>query len=106
VTPEKSPTSVDGSPTPSSPAKRKPPLDPNLLAFACELRQKQPDAEQLMWGLLRNRRLCGAKFRYQHPLEPYVLDFYCEDAKLAVELDGANTTPMKRAVTIQSAPAS
>lgn len=38
--------------------------------------------------LLRNRRFLGLKFRRQHPLPPYVLDFYCEELKLAIELDG------------------
>jgi very-short-patch-repair endonuclease len=42
----------------------------------------------LLWHLLRNRRLLGLKFRRQHPVPPYVLDFYCEELKLAVELDG------------------
>ena len=38
--------------------------------------------------MLRNRRLGGRKFRRQHPLPPYILDFYCEEARLAIELDG------------------
>jgi very-short-patch-repair endonuclease len=72
---------------PASP-NRKPPLDPNLLTFARNLRQSSTDAEQLLWCLLRNRRLAGFKFRRQHPIVPYVVDFYCESAKFAVELDG------------------
>ena len=47
------------------------------------------DAESLMWGLLRSRRLADAKFRRQHPLGRYILDFYCHDHKLCVELDGS-----------------
>ncbi len=43
----------------------------------------------LLWRHLRSSRLCGLKFRRQHPVPPYVLDFYCETAKLAVELDGS-----------------
>ena len=58
------------------------------LAFARQLRQQQPDAENLIWYLLRNRRLAGFKFRRQHPHPPYVLDFYCHEAALCVELDG------------------
>ncbi len=54
-----------------------------------ELRQNQTDAEKLMWSLLRNRGLDGAKFRRQHPHKGYILDFYCHQAKLAVELDGS-----------------
>jgi type I restriction enzyme M protein len=41
-----------------------------------------------MWNLLRGRQIAGAKFRRQHPLEPYILDFYCHELKLAIELDG------------------
>lgn len=46
------------------------------------------DAEALMWKLLRNRRVAGAKFRRQHPMGRFILDFYCDEKKLAVELDG------------------
>jgi very-short-patch-repair endonuclease len=66
----------------------KPPLDPNTLAFARNLRQSTTDAEQLLWRHLRNRRLAGYKFRRQHPVPPYILDFYCDAAQLAIELDG------------------
>ena len=43
-----------------------------------------------MWGRLRGRRLDGFKFRRQHPLGKYVLDFYCHEVRLAVEIDGAS----------------
>ena len=46
------------------------------------------DAEALLWRLLRNRRLASAKFRRQHPLDRYILDFYCEEKKLCIEIDG------------------
>jgi very-short-patch-repair endonuclease len=68
--------------------RNKPLIDSELRDFARKLRQHQPDAEKLMWGLLRDRRLGGYKFRRQHPIAPYVLDFYCHEIKLAVELDG------------------
>jgi very-short-patch-repair endonuclease len=74
------------------------PLDPELLAFARKLRQEHSDAERLMWAVLRDRRLGGFKFRRQHPVGCYVLDFYCHQAKLAVELDGGqHNTPEARA---------
>ncbi|WP_254045173.1 DUF559 domain-containing protein, partial [Thiohalocapsa sp. ML1] len=63
-------------------------LPPDILANARELRQEQTDAEQLLWGLLRNRRFLGKKFRRQHPVGRYILDFYCHQDRLAVELDG------------------
>lgn len=46
------------------------------------------DAEALLWMLLRSRRMAGAKFWRQHPVGRYILDFYCVEEKLAVELDG------------------
>ena len=42
-----------------------------------------------MWGWLRNRRFSAYKFRRQHPQEPYTFDFYCHQARLAIELDGS-----------------
>ena len=46
------------------------------------------DAEQLVWYCLRRKQLGGFRFRRQHPIERFVLDFYCSEAKLAIELDG------------------
>lgn len=63
-------------------------IPPELRAFARELRHNQTDAENLLWMLFRDRRFAGKKFRRQHPVPPYVIDFYCHEAKLAVELDG------------------
>jgi very-short-patch-repair endonuclease len=67
---------------------RKPKLPEALLRAARELRRKATDAEKYLWSLLRNRQLAGYKFRRQHPLGRFVLDFYCHEAKLCVELDG------------------
>jgi len=52
------------------------------------LRQAETWAEKLMWSWLRNRRFSGYKFRRQHPVGIYYLDFFCEEAGLNVELDG------------------
>lgn len=52
------------------------------------LRRSSTDAEALLWSKLRARQLGGLKFRRQHPLEGYVLDFACIEARLAVEIDG------------------
>ena len=46
--------------------------------------------EARLWVCLRRRGLGELKFRRQHPVGPYVLDFYCAEAKLAVEVDGAS----------------
>lgn len=55
---------------------------------ARQLRRDQTDAEQTLWARLRDRQLCGAKFRRQHPIGPFVTDFCCPKRKLVVELDG------------------
>mgnify|MGYP003780309633 CR=1 FL=1 len=55
---------------------------------ARELRRHCTWAERRLWRLLRSRRLAGYKFRRQYPEAPYFLDFYCIEARLAVELDG------------------
>ena len=65
---------------------RNPPA--HLLRRARRLRKRQTDAEKLLWSLVRDRQLTGFKFRCQHPVEPYILDFYCDELKLAIELDG------------------
>src|SRR3954468_12104466 len=52
------------------------------------LRRAMTLPEVLLWRALRERP-GGLKFRRQHPAGPYVLDFYCETAKLAIEVDGA-----------------
>jgi very-short-patch-repair endonuclease len=63
-------------------------MEPEFLARVRELRRDATDAEKLLWQLLRNRQLHGFKFRRQHPIGGYILDFYCHEANLAVELDG------------------
>ena len=52
-----------------------------------ELRRKSTSQEDLLWRYLRNRGL-GVKFKRQHSISGYVLDFYCAEKKLIVELDG------------------
>jgi very-short-patch-repair endonuclease len=53
------------------------------------LRRDQTSAEAKLWRVLRNRALNGLKFRRQMPIERYVADFVCFEAKLVVEVDGA-----------------
>ncbi|KQW83779.1 endonuclease domain-containing protein [Brevundimonas sp. Root1279] len=55
---------------------------------ARELRRRLSPPEARLWIRLRGRRLEGFKFRRQHPVGPFILDFYCAEAKLAVEVDG------------------
>lgn len=64
-------------------------MEDNLhLIFARDLRQKQTDVEKLLWAKLRDRRLAGTKFRRQHPIGNYIVDFVSLDRKLVIELDG------------------
>jgi lysyl-tRNA synthetase class 2 len=55
---------------------------------ARRLRRNQTDAERVLWFRLRDRRLAGLKFKRQVPIDRFVVDFLCADAKLIVELDG------------------
>ena len=52
------------------------------------LRRESPLAEQRLWLRLRNRQLLGYRFRRQYGVGPYVLDFYCPELELAIEVDG------------------
>jgi len=55
---------------------------------AKELRSNSTVPERILWDALRGRNVGGLKFRRQHPIEPYIVDYYCADARLVVELDG------------------
>ena len=55
---------------------------------ARELRKEQTSTEQKLWPYLRDRNFLAKKFRRQHIIDGFILDFYCPDAKLAIELDG------------------
>jgi len=55
---------------------------------ARELRRRLTPPEARLWTRLRGRQLRGLKFRRQHPIGPFILDFYCAEARLAVEVDG------------------
>jgi very-short-patch-repair endonuclease len=56
--------------------------------YAREFRRVQTDAERVIWRELRSRRFAGLKFRRQHPIGPFVVDFSCPEARLIIELDG------------------
>ncbi|WP_111894792.1 endonuclease domain-containing protein [Acinetobacter sp. MB5] len=64
-------------------------LDPQLLEFAKTMRSNATDAEHLMWQLLRAKRFMNLKFRRQHVIAPYIVDFYCHELGLVIELDGS-----------------
>jgi very-short-patch-repair endonuclease len=60
---------------------------------AREMRKNLTPPEARLWQALRGHRLNGLKFRRQHPIGPFIFDFYCVSARLAVEVDGSIHTP-------------
>lgn len=62
---------------------------PEVEQAARRLRQNLTPAETLLWQALRNKQLAGLKFRCQHPVGNFILDFYCPSLKLVIEVDGA-----------------
>ena len=69
--------------------------DPTLKSRRRELRSSLTPAEAALWKSLQRSQVCGKKFRRQHSVGPYILDFYCPECRLAVELDGqAHFNPM------------
>lgn len=61
---------------------------PEIELAARRLRKNLTPAEQMLWQALRGRQLHGLKFRCQHPVGRFIVDFYCPQCKLVVELDG------------------
>ena len=62
---------------------------PKTFALARRLRREMTLPEVVLWSRLRQGRLDGLLFRRQHPIGPYVADFYCPAARLSIEIDGA-----------------
>ena len=61
---------------------------PEIFENANALRKAQTEAEKKMWTVLRSRRCGGVKFRRQHPTKNFILDFYCHEYLLGIEVDG------------------
>lgn len=60
----------------------------NKTSLARELRQRQTEAEKILWARLRNRQLAGVKFRRQQPIGRYIVDFVSFKNRITVEIDG------------------
>ncbi len=60
----------------------------NVKGAARQMHKEPTRSESLLWSALRNRRLASRKFRRQHPVGRFILDFYCQEERLAVEVDG------------------
>ncbi len=57
--------------------------------FAKGLRKRQTSAEELFWKIVRNRNMLNLKIRRQHPIGPFIVDFYCHELLLVIEIDGS-----------------
>ena len=64
------------------------PYDPKLKQLARELRNKSTLAEVLLWKHLKGKQIQGYDFHRQKPLDQYIVDFFCSELMLAIEIDG------------------
>jgi len=64
------------------------PYNPKLVSLAKELRNNMTLGEIALWREIKNKKL-GARFSRQIPIDQYIVDFYCKDLKLAIEVDGS-----------------
>jgi len=62
--------------------------DPSRKPDRRRLRKDATDTERKLWSILRNRQMAGLKFFRQYSVGPYILDFYCPEERLAIEVDG------------------
>jgi len=62
---------------------------PEIFRRAKELRQQMTNSEMILWERLRAARLNSLKFRRLHPIDQFIVDFYCHSYKLVIELDGS-----------------
>ena len=63
--------------------------NPSLKAKARRLRKQSTMSEVILWQHLKNRQLKGYRFLRQRPIDNFIVDFYCPDLRLAIEIDGA-----------------
>ena len=61
---------------------------PEIFRRASELRKNMTEAEKILWSALRRKQLLNKRFRRQHPIDCFIADFYCHEAKLIIEVDG------------------
>jgi len=58
------------------------------LRIAAILRKNMTKAELILWNKLRDKKIFKSKFRRQHPVDIFIVDFYCHESKLVIEIDG------------------
>ena len=64
------------------------PYNPNLKEFARQLRNNSTKAEVILWQKLKNKQMYGYDFHRQKPIGNYIIDFFCQELMLAIEVDG------------------
>ena len=64
------------------------PYNPNLKEFARQLRNNSTKAEVILWQKLKNKQMYGYDFHRQKPIDNYIIDFFCYELMLAIEVDG------------------
>jgi cyclase len=62
--------------------------NPDLMRLAVDQRKNMTEAEKVIWGEIRAKKL-GVRFRRQHPIGQFIADFYCHERKLVIEIDGS-----------------
>ncbi|MCB9360898.1 MAG: endonuclease domain-containing protein [Flavobacteriales bacterium] len=66
------------------------PYNPKLKELAKKLRKNMTLGEVLLWGELKQKKMLGYDFDRQRPIDDFIVDFYCKDLQLAIEVDGAS----------------
>lgn len=69
--------------------------NPKLKKYAKELRNNPTDAERLLWKFLKKKQMLGYDFHRQKPIENYIVDFFCKDLLLVIEIDGSSHDEFK-----------
>jgi very-short-patch-repair endonuclease len=64
------------------------PYNPKLVSLAKQLRNNMTLSEVLLWDELKSKQLLGYEFDRQRPIDNYIVDFYCKDLQLVIEIDG------------------
>jgi very-short-patch-repair endonuclease len=73
-------------------------VPPNTKTFSRQLRSELTEAETHLWQRLRARQIYGKKFRRQHPVGKYILDFACIEARLVIEVDGGQHNELQNQI--------
>jgi very-short-patch-repair endonuclease len=83
-------TSPNSEEQPRRPRREIIPYDHHLKEFARKLRNNSTFGEILLWQKLKRQQMRGLDFDRQRPIDRYIVDFYCKDLKLAIEIDGSS----------------